>query len=93
MIVSYLPVEYLDGLVAATGFNLGESNYEYKYKWLMERIRILGDQSKEVAILRDNPEKSQLVAVIQQERRWSAVLSNTITALQAEIEILKKEKI
>ncbi len=90
-IVQYLPVECLDDLVAATGFALGDGNYEYKLTWLLERIGMLKENAESAAILHDNPEKGDLVALIQQERRWSAGLQNTINGLMVDIESLRSK--
>lgn len=89
MIVSYLPAERLDDLIAATGFDLESYPYEHKYRWLLERIGMLRERSDAANIVHDNPEISQLVALIQYERRWSAGLTNTIAGLQAELERLR----
>lgn len=89
MIVSFLPVERLDDLVAATGFKLDRVDAEYKFRWLLERIGMLRERAAMADILHDNPSKADLEAVIQAERRWSAGLSNTIGALQAELESLR----
>jgi hypothetical protein len=90
-IISFLPVECLDALVTATGYNLDTVlDYEYKYTWLLERIGMLRLDSEAAAIIHDNPEQHQLVALIQQERLWSKGLQNTVAAMQAEYSDLRK---
>jgi len=90
-IVSFLPVERLDDLVKATGFDLEGIDYEYKYRWLLERIALLKDQARQVAIVRDNDDIRKLVAEIQSERQWSHGLEGTIQALQAELEKYRRK--
>lgn len=91
-ILAFLPAERLDDLVVATGFTLGEYvPYETKYQWLLERIGMLRRDSEAAAILHDNPEKNDLVAVIQRERDYNKALQSTITALTSECENLRKK--
>jgi hypothetical protein len=91
-IVTFIPAERLDDLVAASGFNLGDSGYEYKYTWLLERIGMLRRDSEVAALLHDNPDKRDLVAAIQRERDWSKGLQSTIDSLMIECEALRKER-
>jgi hypothetical protein len=82
MIVTFLSADGLDNLVKATGFDLSNATYEYKYSWLLERIGMLRKDSEAAAILHDNPDKQDLISVIQKEREWSRKLQETINALQ-----------
>lgn len=91
-VISFLPVACLDQLVEATGFNLGPDNYDYKLKWLIERIGMLRESADKAAIVHDNPTVADLTALIQQERRWSAGLDNTIQGMMAELEVLRGKK-
>lgn len=91
-VIQFLPVECLDALVAATGFDLAETSYDYKFTWLVERIGMLRKDSEAAAIVHDNPQVSDLVAVIQEERAWSAGQQNTINAMTVELEKLRGRK-
>lgn len=91
LIVSYLPVEALNQLVAATGFNLEGTDWEYKYTWLLERIGMLKQQADMANIVHDNQTTDKLVALVEHERRWSAGLQNTIAAYQVELEDLRRK--
>jgi hypothetical protein len=82
LIVTFLSADGLDNLVKATGFDLSNASYEYKYFWLLERIGMLRKDSEAAAILHDNPDKQDLISVIQKEREWSRKLQETINALQ-----------
>ncbi len=84
MIVTFLSAEGLDNLVRATGFDLADASWEYKYRWLLERIGMLRRDSEAAAILHDHPEKQELISVIQKEREWSKSLQETINALQSD---------
>ena len=77
---------------AATGFALDNVPWEYKYRWLLERIGMLRERANMADIIHDYPDRNDLIAVIQLERRWSAGLSQTIAALQVEIDNLRKKK-
>lgn len=91
-IVSYLPAERLNDLIEATGFDLGNAGWEYRFAWLKERIGILREQAARGNILHDNPKESDLIALIQHERRYSQAQRNTIEGLRAEIEKLRGAK-
>jgi hypothetical protein len=82
LIVTFLSADSLDNLVKATGFDLSGATWEYKYDWLLIRIGMLRKDSEAAAILHDNPDKQDLISVIQREREWSAKLQETINALQ-----------
>lgn len=90
MIVSFLPAERLDDLVAATGFNLEGTDYEYKYRWLLERIGIMREATEQAATLHDNPTTGDLLALLTQERRWAKSTQNTIASLMVELEKLRR---
>lgn len=90
MIVQYLKAEALDALIEATKFNLGESSYEYKYKWLLERINILTDDASKYYTLLDNPTVHDLLLVIEGERRLSAALKHNIASLHLQLDYARK---
>ncbi len=91
----YMPADALDALIDATGFGASfeaGGDYDYKYRWLLERIGMMKQDRDAAAIVHDHPEIADLVAVIKTERAWSAGLSQTIQTLQAELERLRRDK-
>lgn len=85
----YMSVDCLDALVSATGFTLDNVDVKYKYHWLLERISMLRVEAERGNILHDNPEKADLVTLVQRERRWNDGVQATLAALQAEVEKLR----
>lgn len=90
----FISGKVIDELIRATGFNqIAEPTYdiEYKCKWLLERIGIQRLEATRGSILHDNPETSQLVALVEYERRTSAALRHTIETQRLEADEMRRQ--
>lgn len=84
----------IDEMICATGFNqVATKSYgiEYKCRWLLERIGIMQREALHGAIIHDNPEIQQLIALVEFERQGTKAYRHTIESQRLELDQMRDE--